>query len=173
MTLIETYYKLNESLNTSLRSQGVDCKVYKYGVNPAMINGVSAKQAYPYIQTSYSVDFSHSHTTDESSILTDFDYQLSFFTAPKSDFANDSKIINIWEGVKNCVSDIRLNAFGDYASLMNHQEIDGLADTSGMTLASKFLICKMRAVCSYHITGAKKPAKGTNYLNSIKLKRKS
>ena len=173
MTLIEIYYKLNESLNAALRSQSVSCKVYKYGVNPAMINGASAKQSYPYIQTSYSVDFSHSHSTDESGILTDFDYQISFFTSPDSDFSNDSKIINTWEGVKNCVSDIRLNAFGDYASLMNHQEIDGFSDTSGMTLASKFLICKMRAVCSYHITGAKKPRKGTNFLHSIKLKRKS
>ena len=167
--MIETYYKLNEALSTNIGKIKLTCPVYKYGINPSMINGGESKSNYPYINTSYSVSNAQSKTSSSAGVVADFDYQISFFTSPTSEYSDDTKILNTWEGVKNIVSDISLNTFGEYASLISYREIDGFESTSGMVVASKFLICKMRAIVTYAITTTE-PAKGSKIQESINLK---
>lgn len=173
MTMIETYYALNTALSGAMKSHSVACPLYKYGVTPSMINNNQAnkKESYPYLQTSYSVDRSVSRTSQSSGTVTDFDYQLSFFTSPSSEFSSDKILMDTWEKIKNCVSDVRLAIFSKIADLLNHQEVDGFDQSSGMIVASKFLICKMRAVCTYAID-VPGSAVATKYIDSIGIKRK-
>lgn len=152
-TIKGVYYALNTAIIAYLESNYIDCPLYKYGIDPATLsdNHNSEGIKYPYLQTFYMNVKQNSRTTKESGILTDFDYQISFFTSINDETANDETAFIPFEFVKNILSDVDLNLFGDIASVLSMQEATDFKMKSAMPVPSIVLICKMRTVCAYVI----------------------
>lgn len=184
LTLIQRYYKINEALNNYLKVRGTalnfTCPVIKYGIDRATLKSETKSQAdkYPYIQT-YVMNVSPvAWTSYESGILTDFEYQLSFFTSPRNEFMNDTDYFIPFDVAKNALSDINLQLLKTTDQLGNVTTLADLQDVkfhyefemkSGSPVPSAFLIAKMRAVCGYVIDPGYAPATmSTNLDNAIK-----
>ena len=150
-TILETYYAINSALQNYLSSTYYDCPILKYGVDPAQLGDAKNSQgvSYPYFQTYITNIKQNSRTTTASGILTNFDYQISFFTAPNTSLVNDSLLFYPYEVLKNILSDTQTNLLGDIASLLQRQEVLEFNVVSGQMVPSAVLICKMRAVCAY------------------------
>jgi hypothetical protein len=161
LTLMERYYAINQAINAYLISKNIFCPVIKYGIDPATLKQTWKGQVYdnfPYFQTFISNVRPLAWTSYYSGTLTDFDYQINFFTSPTDETVNDSVFFKPFEAIKNGLSNINLNllqttdedenitTIADLQSMMYHYEFNM---KSGSPVPSAFLICKMRAVCGY------------------------
>jgi hypothetical protein len=161
LTLMERYYAINQALNSYLISKEIFCPVIKYGIDPATFKPTWKNQQYdrfPYLQTYISNVDSLPWTSYYVGTLTTFDFQISFFTSPKTEFENDAVFFKPFEAVKNGLANINLNllqttaedgkvtTLADILSMKHHYEFEM---KSGSPVPSAFLICKMRAVCGY------------------------
>lgn len=161
LTLMERYYAINQALNSYLISKSIMCPVIKYGIDPATLKTTWKGRQYdrfPYLQTFISNAKPLAWTSYYNGTLTDFDFQISFFTSPSNEFENDAVFFKPFEAVKNALSNINLNllqttdedgnvtTIADLLSMLFHYEFNM---KSGSPVPSAFLICKMRAVCGY------------------------
>ncbi len=162
LTLMERYYAINQALNSYLVSLDLNCPVIKYGVDLATLKRSWKGQQYdryPYIQTYISNVKAQQWTSYQGGTLTEWDFQASFFSSPKTEFENDALYFKPFEAIKNGLSNIRLNLL---QTVSNDGKITTLADIyepirfhyefemkSGSPVPSAFMICKMRAVCGY------------------------
>jgi len=155
MTLEETYYAINKALIDYLASQSITCPLLKYGVDPAVAKESkkdNQNNKYPYLQSYYQNVKQQSWTSNKSGIYTTFDYQLSFFTAPQTEYTNDSKLFFPFEISKNAMSDIDLNLLHNIA-VIKRTKIDHKSDMkSGQLVPAAFVVYEMGAVCSYKAT---------------------
>lgn len=162
LTLMERYYAINQALNAYLVSLDLNCPVIKYGIDPATLKRTWKGQAYeryPYIQTYITNVKAQQWTSYQGGTLTEWDFQVSFFSSPKTEFENDAVYFRPFEAVKNGLSNIRLNLLqttgedGKVTTLADifdpvrfHYEFEM---KSGSPVPSAFAIFKMRAVCGY------------------------
>lgn len=161
LTLMERYYAINQAINSYLVSKNIFCPVIKYGIDPATIKPTWKNTQYdrfPYIQTFISNVRPVAWTSYFKGTLTDFDFQISFFTSPTDETINDSVFFKPFEAVKNALSNINLKllqtvdqagnitTIADLRSMVYHKDF---YMKSGSPVPSAFLICKMRAVCGY------------------------
>lgn len=153
-TIKGVYYALNAAIIAYLVSSFIECPLYKYGIDPATLGDNKNTQGikYPYLQTFYMNVKQNSRTSKRSGILTNFDYQISFYTSINDETANDEEAFIPFEAVKNSFSDVDLNIFGDIASILSMQEVPDFQMRSGMPVPSAVLICKMRAICAYVVS---------------------
>lgn len=161
LTLMERYYAINQAINAYLISKNIFCPVIKYGIDPGTLKAKWNGQQYdtfPYLQTYISNVRPLAWTSYPSGTLTDFDFQISFFTSPADETINDSVFFKPFEAVKNGLANINLNllqttdqdgnitTIADIKSLLFHYEFNM---KSGSPVPSAFVIYKMRAVCGY------------------------
>jgi hypothetical protein len=158
---MQRYYAINQALEAYLVSKSIICPVIKYGIDPATLKTNWKGQQYdrfPYIQTFISNVKEVSWTSYFVGALTDFDFQVSFFTSPRTEFENDSEYFKPFDAVKNALSNVNLNllqttsedgkitTIADLVSKLYHYEFEM---KSGAPVPAAFMICKMRAVCGY------------------------
>lgn len=165
LTLQQRYYGINRALSSYLIDKGISCPIIKYGIDPATLkdrSNPSAGFSYPYLQTFIPNQNPVAFTSLDSGTLTEFDFQVSFFTAPEDEFGNDEDYFLPFVAVINALSDVNLRLLDYYdkgtdslttyadlvAPLMISQEF-GIK--SGQGVPAAFLIAKMRAVCGYAI----------------------
>lgn len=165
LTLHQRYYGINRALSSYLIDKGISCPIIKFGIDPATLKDRSKPQAgfsYPYLQTFILNQKPVAFTSLESGTLTEFDFQVSFFTAPKDEYGNDADYFLPFTAVVNALSDVNLRLLEYYdhgtdklttyadliAPLMIEQQF-GMK--SGQGVPAAFLIAKMRAVCGYAI----------------------
>lgn len=162
MTLLEKYYAINKAIMAWMQGQSVYCPIVKYGIDPAVLKATFADQSlslYPYFQTFISNVRPVAWTTKEAGILTEFDFQLSFFTSPEDETVNDSSKFTPFEMARIAFTDISLRVLEEidddtgeslpYASILStnfHYEFEM---KSGSPVPSAFMLARMRAVCSY------------------------
>jgi len=162
LTLMQRYYAINQAIDSYLISKDIFCPVIKYGIDPATLKPEWKGRAYdrfPYIQTYISNVKAQQWTSYQAGMLTEWDFQVSFFTAPPSEFVNDTVFFKPFEAVKNGLSNRRLNLL---QTTSEDGKVTTLADIfdpirfhyefemkSGSPVPSAFMILKMRAVCGY------------------------
>ncbi len=163
LTLQERYYGINENLNKFLMGRYIDCPIYKYGVDPATLktNVRQSGKVYPYAKTSINNITPNAWTSEESGHYTRFDFQVNFFTSPKTEFTNDSDLHKPFEFIKLAFTDINktvlqiVSGTGEnavitmLADILSISELPGFEVISGAIVPSKILIVKMAAVCGY------------------------
>lgn len=160
LTLQERYYGINENLNKFLQSKYIDCPVLKYGIDVATLktDTKKAEKIYPYAMTSINNISSNAWTSEESGIFTRFDYQVNFFTSPKTEFTNDAKLFKPFEFIKLAFTDINKTVLEIIdkddnitmlADILNVSEMSGFGVISGAVTPSKILIVKFAAICGY------------------------
>lgn len=160
LTLLQRYYAINRALNAYLVAQGVNCPIIKHGIDPATLKATSKAQTtvYPYMQSFLLNPKPTAWTSQTSGILTTFEYQLSFFTAPQDEFANDATLFTPFEVAKNALSDVNAKVLtvtgyagaettlADLLDIKHHYEFEM---KSGSPRPAAFMIARMRAVCGY------------------------
>lgn len=152
MNLREKQGAINAALNSYLIGKSIKCPVFKYGINPAAAKTNikdNSTTVYPYMQSYVSNVKEQSWTTRESGIYTRFDYQLSFFTAPETEFGDDTKLFYPFEVARNALSDIQLNILNGIAVIKRIKANYKADMKSGQLVPSAFVIYEMAAVCSY------------------------
>jgi len=164
LTLKQRYYGINKAIIDYLALNNIDCKVLKYGIDPATLKDQSKDQnvsIYPFIRTHLRNPKPVAWTTKESGTMTEFDFHVSFFTSPEDEFLNDENLFIPFEVVKNAFSDIDLKLFsyttpnGDQTTIADLLSIiydEEFFMNSGQPSPANFFIAKMRAVCGYGIT---------------------
>lgn len=156
LTLMERYYGINEKLNQFLQSRYSDLKIYKYGVNPALLKSdlKKSEKIYPY-GLSYLTNINEKGWTSlESGIYTTFNYQVNYFTSPNTEFTNDSNLYKPFDLLKLALTDVNLKILEiDGYTLADIQKIETSENNfnvvSGAIVPSRILIAKMSAVCGY------------------------
>ncbi len=161
LTLLQRYYAINQKLNEYLESKNVKCPIIKYGIDVAILKTRFRDQkefTYPYMQTYIRQLTPHYWTSENAGILTEFEYQLSFFTSPDDEFINDTLHFVPFEAAKNALSDITVGlletvdddgketTIADLLSMQIHYEFEM---RTGSPVPAAFLIAKFRAVCGY------------------------
>lgn len=161
LTLMERYYGINKNLNKFLVANSVVCPVYKYGIDIATLksNAKQAEKIYPYAMTSVNNITTNAWTSEESGVYTRFDYQVNFFTSPKTEFTKDADLYDAFEFIKLALTDITKavlqtfdlieNKITMLADILSLSELPGFTVTSGAIVPSMILIVKMAAVCGY------------------------
>lgn len=153
MTLEKKFYEINRRLIAYLRGVGITCPVLKYGIDRAqMVKDRTATDTikYPYIQTAIAGDVKqNSWTADGGGILTEFDFQMNFFTGPKNDYEKDTKLMYPFNVAKNALSDVRLNLLDGVATILRTSGPYAWNIVSGQGVPSASVLYSMRAVCSY------------------------
>lgn len=162
MTLMQKYYGINAGLNAFLALKNIACPVIKYGIDPGAIKTRSKDQresVFPYLQTYISNVRQVAWTTKQSGVLTDFDFQMSFFTAPSVETVNDERLFIPFELARIAFTDITAGALvmtdpatGEqvpYASILSAQFHYEFEMKSGSPVPSAFMLAKMRSVCAY------------------------
>lgn len=161
LTLDERYFAINEAINKFLSANSIDCPIFKYGIDPGTLKTNIAKneKVYPYAMTSINNVETVSWTSEENGIYTRFEYQVNFFTSPKTEFTNDADLYKPFEWIKLALTDVNksvLQVFDNVepkitmlADLLSVRVIPGFKIVSGAILPSKILIAKMAAVCGY------------------------
>jgi hypothetical protein len=112
LTIMQRYYAINQAIDSYLISKDIFCPVIKYGIDPATLKPKWKGKQYdrfPYLQTFISNVKPQAWTSYYSGTLTDFDFQISFFTSPDNEFINDVNFFKPFEAVKNGLSNINLN----------------------------------------------------------------
>jgi hypothetical protein len=142
MTIYEKYYAMNKAINTFLVAKGYSCRVFKYGTAPG--DGV-----YPYIQTTYRVTQRQPHGTSQSGTLTNFEYSLNFFTAPKSDRENDAVLFVPFEAVREAVISPREPLWAGIANVYDQKETPEFTFKGGLEVLQKGLIFACQTVVSH------------------------
>ncbi len=151
-TIHQVYYAINAAIISYLAENNIKASFYKTGIDPATLKTDRANLQtirYPYIQSTITNLDPQSWTSKESGIFTDFDYQLSFFTAPQSELENDSKYFYAFEVAKDALSDVNLNLIGDIASIMSTNGPIDFQTKSGQSVPSAVMIYRMRSICAY------------------------
>jgi len=150
---MQTYFAINTALGAYLTAQGVKaCPIYQAGVDPATLKDNplnTTANRYPYIQTWLGNVKQQSWTSRESGVLTDFDFQLSFFTSPKNEFENTEKYFYPFEVAKNGLSDIKENILLGIATIKTTEGPFGFEMKSGQGVPSSAMLYRMRTVCAY------------------------
>lgn len=150
MTLAQVYYALNTAVNEFLKAQGETARLYAFGINPAQQKANTERPKYPYFQSHYPTNIERPpHTTRQSAVITWFDYQLNFYTAPENEQYDAAALITLYEKVMNAIQDTRVQIWRDVASL---QRITGPVDTAftgGSVKISFATVFRLAAVCSY------------------------
>lgn len=159
LTLKQRYYGINAALNSYLVSKGQQCKVLKYGIDRATLKNSTSNQTdkYPYLQTYVNNAKPVSWTNYENGVLTDFDFQISFFTSPATEFEKDDKLFEPFYIATNALSDARLKLLQTtiganvttLADLISVRYTEEFGIVSGAPVPSAIFIAKMRAVCGY------------------------
>lgn len=172
LTLTQTYYAINAALNNYLTTNQVKAQVYKYGIDPALlktnVHNRTSGPAYPYFQSYITNPKQNTWTTVESGIFTDYEYQLSFFTAPTDEFVNDSAYFWPFEVAKNALSDRRANLLDGIAVIKSSTGHYEFAMKSGQPVPAAFQIYQMRSVCAYaDLSMFPTPGNATNLDNAV------
>lgn len=152
MTLNQKYYAINTAVNNYLSSKGIQCRVIKYGIDPATLKTDSNNNAqvkYPYMQSYINNPKEQPWTSEKLGILTDFEYQLSFFTGVRSEKTNDALFFYPFEVAKNVLGDVALNILDGIADIKSKEGPYKFDIKSGQAVPSAIMIYRMRAVCSY------------------------
>lgn len=159
MTLYEKYYAINENLNKFLKAQNVDCPILKYGVDVATLKSDTSKaeKIYPYAKTSISNISPNGWTSEESGHYTRFDFQVNFFTSPRTEYTNDANLHKPFEFIKLAFTDINKsvlqiingNDITMLADILSLTDVPGFGVFSGAITPTRILIVKMAAVCAY------------------------
>lgn len=164
LTLMQRYYGINKALNDYLKSRAIDCPVIKYGIDPATIKAQSNAQTgfkYPYFQSYIRPVNPQAWTSSDAGTLTQFEYQLSFFTGPQDEFANDADKFIPFDVARNALSDVNIRLLATVDIYGNRTTLADLLDVqhhyefsmkTGQPVPAAFLIAKMRAVCAYPIS---------------------
>lgn len=155
MTLNEKYYAINTAINNYLSSKNITARVYKYGVDSALLktNSQNATQIrYPYFQSSIDNKKQQFATTRSGGILTNFDYQLNYFTGPHDEFQNDAALFWPFEVVANALGDVDLLLLSSIANIKHVSGPYTFEYKSGQALPAAAMIYNMQAVCSYAAT---------------------
>lgn len=163
-TLTEKYYALNAALNVFLAGYDVRCPVIQFGIDPARIpvNGKDQNaRRYPYMQSFILNPKATAWTSDRSGIYTRFEYQLSFFTSPESEYENVSELFKPFHLARMAFSDISLNTFlrvdedtgasCTIADLLRLREEPSFSMQSGAPVPKAVLIAEMATVCGYPV----------------------
>jgi len=174
MNIHEKYYAINSAINKYLKSKSVDCPLIKYGIDRASVKANkkdTVENRYPYMQSHISNIQQQSWTAEANGILTKFDYQISFFTAPETEFTNDAKLFYPFELTKNILADTKLNILNNIAVIRRTRGHYESNLKSGQGVPSAFIIYSMTAVCTYE---AIVPESGgsTEVTGSIEIKEK-
>lgn len=159
-TLLERYYGINRALNEYLVSRSITCPILKYGIDAAALKTATKSQIvkYPYMQSYLMNPRPAAWTSEESGIMTEFEYQLNFYTAPTDEFSNDAGLYTPFEVAKNALSDVnaRVLAIPGYAGgettwadLLDIKHSYDFAMKSGNPVPAAFMIARFRAVCAY------------------------
>lgn len=163
LTLQERYYKINEALNNFFESQSLDCRVLKYGIDPATTkdNTNLQEKKYPYFQSFLLNPKPQSWTDQQSGTYYEFEYQLSFFTSPRNETEDDIDEMRPFEIARIALCDIDLDLLridpddpssGTYATVLDVKTPLSFKMVSGAVVPSGVLLVKMAAVVSYPIT---------------------
>jgi len=169
VNVTEKYYAINTALNTYLKSKGITCPVLKYGIDPAAAKANkkdNVTNKYPYMQSYFSNIKETSWTSELNGIYTTFDYQISFFTAPDTEYTNDAKLFYPFEVAKNAMGDVQLNLLSGIASILRKKGHYESGMKSGQLVPAAFIIYSMATVCSYEAI-VPVPANATNIDNAI------
>ena len=142
MTIAEKYYAMNAALNAALKKQGVVCPVYKYGV-------VARPATYPYIQTSYRVVKRQPFGSSVSGTVTDFEYQLNFFTAAANEKSNDAMLFNPYEIARELITSPESLIWRDIANVLCHNETPEFSFKSGLEVLQRGLVFECQTVTSF------------------------
>jgi hypothetical protein len=171
MTLEEKYYEINRRLISYLKSIKVDLPVIQAGVNVARIRTGERDQSkakYPYLQTFVTNIKTQSWTTRMSGILTFFDFHLSFFTAPGSEYKNNAKYFYPFQVAKDAFNDIQIHLLKDLATIVSTTGHNETGLKSGQATPAGFMVYKMQAACSYRAI-VEQPGKATDIDNAIDI----
>ena len=142
MTIIEKYYAMNSALNKALVAQGVNARVYKYGVVP---RGTQ----YPYFQSVYRVTRRQPYGSSTSGVLTNFEYILNFFTAPPSDEVNDAKLFEPYEIARELITSPESFIWKDVATVLSHDETPEFKFKGGLECLQRGLVFACETVTTF------------------------
>lgn len=123
MTSIEIYYKFIEKLNQFLIDETETCRVYKSGIDFAMLENIS----FPLVQLAQTKIKEKLSTSQENKIFTEATYQLSFFSGPANEYKDTINVFTPWRKILDALRDINLLLTRGLLTIVNLQEID-LAD---------------------------------------------
>ena len=150
MTINEKYYAMNEALNKALKAQSVTARVYKYGAVPK-------NASYPYFQSIYRVKNRQPFASSVSGVLMDFEYILNFFTAKKSDEANDAALFEPYEIARELITSPESFIWTDIANVLRHDETPEFSVKGGLEVLQRGLVFECQTVTTFvsTITGGK------------------
>lgn len=174
---MDRYYGINGALGAYLQAQSIACPIIKYGVDPATLKDASKDQAgtsvFPFLRSHISNVRQQAWTSKESGILTEFDFQLSFFTAPPDPALNDTAYWLPFEVANIGLTDISRQVltrtdgttWADILDLKYHYEFEV---RTGSPSPAAFVLARMRAVCGYAAqAGIADPTISTDLDNAI------
>lgn len=150
MTINEKYYAMNAALNKALAANGVNARVYKYGIVPK-------GTAYPYFQSLYRVTYRQPFPSRASGVLTEFEYTLNFFTAAASDEANDAKLFEPYEIARELITSPDSFIWSGIANILSHDETPEFKMKGGLETLQRGLVFACQTTTSFvsDITGGK------------------
>jgi hypothetical protein len=163
LTLQERYYGINKSVRKFLRDNGFDVPIYKYGIDPATAKDDLKSQAkkYPYFQSFLIDPKPQSWTSFEKGRYTRFEYQLSFFTSPQTEFTNDGDLWKPFEAAQIAFSDAQSDVLridpndpdsSTYADVLDIRTKQDFGLVSGAVVPSGVIIVKLAAMIGYPMT---------------------
>jgi len=182
LTLLQRYYAMNAALDKYLSDQQTNCPVIKYGIDPATLKTTfkdTRDSVFPYIQTHISNVRPVAWTSLDSGIMTEFDYQLSFFTSPADETVNDAAYFIPFEVARIGLTDVNRKVLSTFDTDGNEYTIANILDLkfhyefemkTGSPVPAAFLIARMRAVCAYVAeAGIVNPTESTDLFSGIQL----
>lgn len=160
MTIYEKYYAMNKAINDFLKAKGFSASVYKYGTVPSGV-------VYPYFQSTYRITGRQPHGSSQSGTLTDFEYSLNFFTASKSDRANDAALFVPYEAVREAIVSPQNSIWRDIANVYEHNETPEFNFKGGLEVLQKGLVCVCQTVVSHVVIDEYTEAPVDNVITAI------
>jgi hypothetical protein len=142
MTVNEKYYAMNDALNKALAARGVAARVYKYGAVPKVAH-------YPYFQSSYRVTYRQPFASSVSGVLTDFEYNLNFFTAAACDEVNDAALFRPYEIARELITSPESFIWTDIANVLSHDETPEFSFKGGLEVMQRGLVFSCQAVATF------------------------
>lgn len=119
MTSTEICYAFITKLNQFLIDQGQTCKVYKSGIDFALVKDIT----FPLVQIT-EIDIDENLTTSKKSkIFTKAVYQLSFFTGPVNEYINTTNVFRPWRIILDGLRDIDLNLMSGLCTIVKNSKV--------------------------------------------------
>jgi len=120
LTSTETYYKFIERLNQFLLDQTQTCKVYKSGIDFALLEN----KTFPLIQVA-EIELDENLTSSRTSkIFTQAVYQLSYFAGPVNEYNETIEVFRPWRLILDGMRDIDLNLMGGLCTIVKNFKVN-------------------------------------------------